>query len=577
MNGLKNKGKFLRDVWLLTKSYWQSEEKGKAYLLLTAIVALTLGVVYMLVLLNKWNNAFYNALQNYQTELIFDELIHFGWLAVIYIILAVYAFYLQQVLVLNWRRWLTNRYIDEWLKNKTYYRMQMFGADTDNPDQRISEDVRLFVEMTLKFSIGLLKAFCTFVSFVFILYELSGALDFTFAGIAWHIDGYLVWVALIYSIVGTWLTHLVGKKLVGLNFIQQRYEADFRFSMMRMRENAESVAFYSGEQQEGGVFKKRFKLLLDNFWKIVDKQKQLVWLNSGYSQIAIIFPFVVAMPRYLSREITLGGLMQIASAFGRVQDSLSYFVDMYALLAEWRAVVERLTGFGLHMHEVKQESPQLELERIESSNDTIVAADLQVALPNDRILLQNVNFTLEPGRNKNILIKGASGSGKSTLLRAIAGIWPYVHGKLELPPAGQLMFIPQKPYLPLGTLKEALLYPGRRQKTDEELVMLLEQCRIGYLAKDLYVEADWSHVLSGGEQQRLAFVRALIYQPAWLFLDEATSALDEETEAVMYKLVETLLPDTTVVSIGHRSSLSSFHQIGLFIDKARHSVSEQEL
>ena len=283
------------------------------------------------------------------------------------------------------------------------------------------------------------------------------------------------------------------------------------------------------------------------------------------------------MPRYLSREITLGGLMQIASAFGRVQDSLSYFVDMYASLAEWRAVVERLTGFGLHMHEVKQESPQLELERIESSNDTIVAAALQVALPNDRILLQNVNFTLEPGRNKNILIKGASGSGKSTLLRAIAGIWPYVHGKLELPPAGQLMFIPQKPYLPLGTLKEALLYPGRRQKTDEELVMLLEQCRIGYLAKDLYVEADWSHVLSGGEQQRLAFVRALIYQPAWLFLDEATSALDEETEAVMYKLVETLLPDTTVVSIGHRSSLSSFHQIGLFIDKARHSVSEQEL
>ena len=328
MNELKNKSKFLRDVWYLTKSYWQSEEKGKAYLLLTAIIALTLGVVYMLVLLNKWNNSFYNALQNYQTELIFDELIHFGWLAVIYIILAVYAFYLQQVLVLNWRRWLTNRYIDEWLKNKTYYRLQMFGSDTDNPDQRISEDVRLFVEMTLKFSIGVLKAFCTFVSFVFILYELSGSLEFTLAGQVWHIEGYLVWIALVYSIVGTGLTHLIGKKLVGLNFVQQRYEADFRFSMMRMRENAESVAFYSGEKQEGGVFKKRFKLLLDNFWKIVEKQKQLVWLNSGYSQIAIIFPFVVAMPRYLSKEITLGGLIQIASAFGRVQESLSYFVDM---------------------------------------------------------------------------------------------------------------------------------------------------------------------------------------------------------------------------------------------------------
>lgn len=575
MNGLKNKGAFLRNVWHLTKSYWQSEEKRKAYLLLTAIVALTLGVVYMLVLLNKWNNAFYNALQNYQTEMIFDQLIRFSWLAVIYIILAVYAFYLQQVLVLNWRRWLTNRYIDEWLKNKTYYRLQMFGTATDNPDQRISEDVRLFVEMTLKFSIGVLKAFCTFISFVFILYELSGSLEFTFAGKVWHIQGYLVWVALIYSVVGTWLTHLIGQKLVGLNFIQQRYEADFRFSMMRMRENAESVAFYSGEQQEGGVFKKRFRLLLDNFWKIVETQKKLVWLNSGYSQIAIIFPFVVAMPRYLSKEITLGGLIQIASAFGRVQESLSYFVDMYASLAEWRAVVERLTGFGLHMHEVKQENPQLELERIASCDANIRACALEVRLPDDRMLLQNINFTLEHGSKKNILIKGASGSGKSTLLRAISGIWPYVSGTLEIPAAEALMFIPQKPYLPLGTLKEALLYPGRCEKSDAELVELLEQCRIGYLAKDLYVEADWSHVLSGGEQQRLAFVRAFVYRPQWLFLDEATSALDEATEAVVYDLADRLLPATTIVSIGHRSTLNSFHKIELFIDKEQHSVIER--
>lgn len=577
MNGLKNKGKFLRDVWHLTKSYWQSEEKRKAYVLLATIVALTLGVVYMLVQLNKWNNAFYNALQNYQTEMIFDQLIRFSWLAVIYIILAVYAFYLQQVMVVNWRRWLTNRYIDEWLKNKTYYRLQMFGSDTDNPDQRISEDVRLFVEMTLKFSIGLLKALCTFISFVFILYELSGSLEFTFAGTVWHINGYLVWVALVYSVLGTWITHVVGRKLVSLNFIQQRYEADFRFSMMRMRENAESVAFYSGEQQEGGVFKKRFRLLLDNFWQIVQKQKQLVWLNSGYSQIAIIFPFVVVMPRYLRKEITLGGLMQVASAFGRVQDSLSYFVDMYASLAEWRAVVERLTGFGLHMREVKQENPQLYLDRVVSSDAAIAASKLQVELPGDKVLLADVNFTLEHGPHKNILIKGASGSGKSTLLRAISGIWPYVRGTLTIPSAEKLMFIPQKPYLPLGTLREALLYPGTCQKTDEELVMLLEQCRIGYLAKDLYVEADWSHVLSGGEQQRLAFVRALIYQPEWLFLDEATSALDEATEAVMYKLVEQLMPTTTVVSIGHRSTLNSFHQIELFIDKERQSVTERML
>jgi putative ATP-binding cassette transporter len=292
---------FFQDVWWLTKSYWHSEEKRKATLLLAVIVALTLGVVYMLVLLNEWNNAFYSALQNYDKETIFHELYHFTWLAFVYIILAVYAFYMQQVLTINWRRWLTNRYIDEWLKNKTYYRLAMFGTGTDNPDQRISEDVRMFVEYTLKFGIGILKALTTFISFVVILYTLSGPLDFTAAGINFHIPGYMVWVALLYSVIGTWLTYKVGNKLVGLNYVQQRYEADFRFSMMRLRENAESVAFYSGEGHESGIFKSRFKLLLDNFWQIITKQKQLIWLNSGYSQIAIIFPFVVAMPRFLAK------------------------------------------------------------------------------------------------------------------------------------------------------------------------------------------------------------------------------------------------------------------------------------
>ena len=334
---------FFKDVWLLTKSYWQSEEKKKACFLLACILALTLGIVYMLVLLNQWNNSFYSALQNYETEKIFDELIHFSWLAAIYIVLAVYSYYLQQMLILNWRRWLTVRFLDIWLKNKTYYNLQMFGKDTDNPDQRISEDVRLFVEMTLSFTIGIIKSLCTFASFVFILYKMSGPLSFTVFGTTLTIQGYLFWAALIYSIIGTYITHLVGRKLVQLNFVQQRYEADFRFSMIRLRESAECVAFYRGEQQEAGVFKNRFKLLLDNFWRLVNKQKQLVWLNSGYSQIAIIFPFVAAMNRYLNREFTLGGLMQVSNAFGYVQSSLSYFIDMYTAIAQWQAVVMRLT------------------------------------------------------------------------------------------------------------------------------------------------------------------------------------------------------------------------------------------
>ena len=560
---------FFKDVWYLTKSYWQSEEKKKAFWLLTCIIALTLGIVFMLVQLNTWNNSFYSALQNYDAEKISSELIHFSWLAAIYIILAVYSYYLQQTLILHWRRWLTTRFIDIWLQNKTYYNLQMFGKDTDNPDQRISEDVRQFVEMTLGFAIGILKSLCTFISFVFILYQLSGPLSFSFMGKTWTIHGYMLWASLLYSILGTYITHVVGRKLVKLNFIQQRYEADFRFSMIRLRESAESVAFYRGEAQEGKVFKNRFKLLLDNFWQLVNKQKQLVFLNSGYSQIAIIFPFVVAMNRYLAKEVSLGGLMQVASAFGRVQDSLSYFVDMYSSIAQWQAVVMRLTYFGRHMHEVSQQAEQFHVERFATS-EAVSVEQMQVNLPDDTVLLQDINFNLQPGRN--VLIKGVSGSGKSTLLRALAGIWPFVSGKINLPKTEELMFIPQKPYIPLGSLREALLYPGRKPLSDEELLYLLDLCQIGYLRDKLDLVADWSHVLSVGEQQRLAFVRAHIQEPKWLFLDEATSALDEDTEAAMYALLAERLTQTTLVSIGHRSTLNKYHELMLVIDKQTKSV-----
>ncbi|WP_277247903.1 ABC transporter ATP-binding protein/permease [Phascolarctobacterium succinatutens] len=565
---------FFRDVWYLTKSYWQSEEKKKAFFLLGCIIALTLGVVYMLVLLNQWNNSFYSALQNYDAKKIFDELIHFSWLAAIYILLAVYSYYLQQTLILNWRRWLTTRFIDIWLQNKTYYNLQMFGKDTDNPDQRISEDVRQFVEMTLSFGIGILKAFCTFASFVVILYNLSGSLSFTFMGKTWTINGYMLWASLLYSVIGTYITHIVGRKLVKINFIQQKYEADFRFSMIRLRESAESVAFYRGEAQEGSVFKQRFKMLLDNFWKLVNKQKQLVFLNSGYSQIAIIFPFVVAMNRYLTKEVTLGGLMQVASAFGRVQDSLSYFVDMYSSIAQWQAVVMRLTCFGHHMHDVYQQAERFHVERFAAA-DVVEVDNMQINLPDGKPLLENISFTLHPGHN--VLIKGVSGSGKSTLLRAISGIWPFVDGKIFLPERDKLMFIPQKSYLPLGTLRAALNYPGNKPIDDTELIYLMDLCQIGYLKDKLDLEADWSHVLSVGEQQRLAFVRAHIQQPQWLFLDEATSALDEDTEATMYSLLQERLQQTTVVSVGHRSTLNKYHELVLRLNKSTRQVTLEKL
>ncbi len=564
---------FFKDVWGLTKSYWQSEEKGRAFFLLACIVGLTLGIVYLLVLLNRWNNSFYSALQNYETGKIFDELIHFSYLAAIYIILAVYSYYLQQCLILRWRQWLTGRFLDIYLADRTYYQLQMFGLDTDNPDQRISEDVRLFVEMSLSFAVGILRSLCTFVSFVFILYELSGSLEFDLFGRHWSVDGYLFWASLLYSIIGTYITHAVGKKLVGLNFVQQRYEADFRYSMIRLRESSENVAFYRGEEEERQVFDGRFSSLLKNFRRLIDKQKQLVWLNSGYSQIAIIFPFVAAMQRYLAKEITLGGLMQVASAFGNVQGALSYFADMYAAIAQWQAVVMRLTLFGRHMQQVGAATQRFHLERFGTAAEA-EAQNLQISLPDGTPLLEKVNFVLEPGQN--VIVKGKSGAGKSTLLRVLAGIWPFVNGKILLPPQKELMFIPQRPYIPLGTLRQALLYPGAPGMTDDGLKKLMELCRIGHLAEKLNEEADWSHMLSIGEQQRLAFVRVHVQKPRWLFLDEATSALDEETEAEMYELLAEKLPGTTVVSVGHRSTLDRFHRRILRLDKEKKTVTAEE-
>jgi len=560
MKKMDDSVRFLKNVWALTRSYWQSEEKKKAYLLLFAIVALTLGVVFMLVQLNQWYNIFYSALQNYEKDKIFAELFHFSWLAFIYIILAVYAFYLQQILIINWRRWLTNQYIDEWLEHKTYYRLQMFGTATDNPDQRISEDVRMFVEYTLRFGIGILKAFTTFASFVVILYNLSGPLQFKVAGMDIHIPGYLVWTALLYSIAGTWLTYKVGNKLVGLNFVQQKYEADFRFAMMRMRENAESVAFYSGEGHEGSVFKKRFTLLLDNFWNIIKKQKQLTWLNSWYSQIAIIFPLVVAMPRYLAKEITLGGLMQISSAFGRVQESLSYFVDMYSSIAEWQAVVERLTGFGLHMQQVKQENAQKDLDRKVSPSEDIIAREMDVDLPDGSSVLKQVSFTLEPGTN--VLIKGVSGSGKSTLLRTMLGLQEPMAGKIVLGEGmrrNEIGYLPQQTFVQRdfpASVREVVLsgcqgrcglrpFYNREEKGIADKAMA--QMEITSLADACYRD------LSGGQQQRVLLARALCASDKMLVLDEPVSGLDPKMAEAMYRLVARINKEMgiTIVMISH--------------------------
>jgi vitamin B12/bleomycin/antimicrobial peptide transport system ATP-binding/permease protein len=549
---------FVRDAWRLIKPYWKSEERFTAWLLLGAVVALTLGMVYMSVQFNEWYNVFYNALQEKNVEVFWKQIVRFCVLAAIYIVMAVYAFYLNQMLQIRWRRWMTERYLDEWLADRAYYRMQLKGNPADNPDQRIAEDLKLFVDGTLELSLGLLHAVVTLVSFVAILWALSGPITVPLAGREFVIPGYMVWAAVLYAIVGTWLTHKIGKPLIGLNFEQQRREADFRFGLIRFRENGESVALYHGEADEMKGFRTRFGAVVQNWWRIMNRQKFLITFTVGYNQIANVFPFIVAGPRYFAGAIQLGGLMQISNSFDKVQGALSWFISAYTTFATWKATADRLIGFREtidHTHEEARTPSGFELDR--NGVPELAVQDVSLALPDGRPLVSASTFSVRPG--ESALIRGASGSGKSTLFRAIAGIWPYAKGKVRLPDPAATLFLPQRPYLPIGTIREVAGYPSREQFTDAQLREALADVGLAALGERLDEQQNWALQLSPGEQQRIAFARALLQRPKWLFLDEATSALDEDAEKKLYGLLKERLPEAAVISIGHRPALAAMH------------------
>lgn len=555
---------FLKQIWRLTKGYLTSAEKKSAALYLVALTVLTVSIVYVQVLLNQWYNNFYSSLQAYDADAIIHYLWVFTGLAFIHIIIAVYTYYIRQLLSIKWRRWMTDQYINRWMDHKKYYYLQLFGAAADNPDQRISEDIKMFVDYFLQFTVGLLKAVLTLGAFIVILWNLSDSITFTVSGLDITIPHYLVWAAIGYAILGTAATHFVGRRLARLRYVQQKFEADFRFSLIRLREHAQSIAFYGGENNEASFLNGRFRSLLNNFVDIVYKEKQLVWLTSGYAQIAIIFPLLVSIPSYLRKTINLGGLMQISSAFGRVQDSLSYFVDIYTQLAEWRSVINRLSEFTDHMNTVVTEADSSSYTATEGH--VFAANTLTVVLPDGRPLLKDFSFRLNVG--DNLLIRGTNGAGKSTLLRVFAGLWPFVTGTLEHPPKETVFFIPQKPYLPLGSLRNALQYPKNNVTiSDEILAEALHTVKLERLIPALDAEEDWSSILSGGELQRIAFARIFIHRPDWLILDEATSAVDEESEAHLFEELQQKLPQTTLISVSHRSTLERYHNQILYLDK----------
>ncbi len=582
-------GSFLRDVWRLSRPYFRSEEKWSAWGLLVAILALNLSMVGMNVVLNFWNRNFYNALQTHDFKAFIQLL--FTWqrtksgaimpgfteVVTVYILVFVYATYLNQWLQIRWRRWLTGRFLDEWLADRAYYRISLTTDEqaigTDNPDQRISDDLRDFVSITLSLGVDFLSNLVSIASFVGILWALSGQI--TLWGVT--IPGYMVWVALVYAVVGTWLTHLVGRPLVGLRFRQQRVEADFRYALVRVRENVEGIALHGGEDEEKGNLRDRFHNVIGNWWGIMSRTKKLNALVSGYGQIAVIFPFVVAAPRYFSGQIQLGGLTQTAGAFGQVQGSLSWFVNAYASLAQWRAIVERLTTFHRAIVTARALTqggmvgegaggPRMATQaETPGRRGAVGLADLTLALPKGEKLLTGANLTFRPG--ESVVVTGRSGSGKSTLFRALAGIWPFGGGTITRP-AESAMFLPQHPYIPLGTLRHVVTYPQDPHGVAPAAVAAaLVDVGLAGLVDHLDQDRNWPQTLSGGEQQRVALARALLARPAWLFLDEATASLDPEAEQALYRLLKTRLAETTIVSIAHRPSVAQFHDRRLVLER----------
>ncbi|HDR9286281.1 TPA: ABC transporter ATP-binding protein/permease [Burkholderia multivorans] len=550
-------------AWSLIKPYWVSSEWKVAWALLVTIIAINLCVVWINVQLNKWNAQFYNALQTKNVHDFPHLMMQFSMLAFGFIVLAVYGLYLRQMLGFRWRQWLTDRFLGEWLGDRAFYRIERDRL-ADNPDQRVADDLQAFATTTLSLSLDLLSTVVTLASFITILWTLGGALTLSLGATPVSIPGYMVWAAALYAVVGSLVIQKVGRPLVSINYQQQRVEADFRFGLIRVRENAEQIAFYDGEDTENRNAQGLFLRIRDNWWRVMKYTKRLTFVNAFYGQIAIIFPFVVAAPRYFAGAFTLGVLIQISSAFGTVSDSFSWFLNSYRTLVEWRATVNRLREFKRVMrtsHLKESLSPATEhgginLHYVNAAK--LSTSSLKLALPNGNALANIGSVTIEPG--SRWLVVGKSGSGKSTFMRALAGLWPFGDGAIDAPVGARMMFVPQSSYLPIGTLKAALAYPSAPDAFGDDACRdALRACHLEDYVDRLDETAHWTRVLSPGEQQRLAGARVLLHKPDFLFLDEATSALDADNEARLYRLFAERLPKAAIVSIAHRESLAAFH------------------
>ncbi len=546
-------------IWRLSIPYFRSDDRWAGRALLAAVIVIELSLVAIQVILNEWYNRFYNTLQDHNWDAFVSAILFFCVLAAVYTVLAVYQLYLNQWLQIRWRRWMTQTYLQQWLTAANHYRMQLLGDSADYPDQRIAVDLQLFVQYTLTICTGLLNSVVTLCSFIVILWTLSAHAPLHLFGESFNIPGYLVWAALIYAVIGTLLTHLIGWRLIPLHFQQQRFEADFRFNLVRTRENAEQIAALGGEAAERERHLNRFGFVVANWLALMQRQKQVTFFTQSYSQASLIFPYIVVSPAYFSGAMQLGGLMQTASAFNSVQTALSYFITAYRQIAEWRAVITRLTGFEQAIAAGRAAAVTPPAVEIVPRGNAVFAVDrLDVRLPGGERIVAADHVAFPAG--ERVLVTGPSGSGKSTLFRAIAGIWPFGSGRVMVPQGAKVMLLPQRPYFPLATLATAVGYPAEAGTFDEgRIAEALVAVGLPELVERLGEEAHWNRMLSLGEQQRLGIARALLQAPDYLFLDEATASLDEAAEAALYRLLQERLKHTTIISIGHRSTLGAFH------------------
>jgi putative ATP-binding cassette transporter len=559
--------RFWQDFFALLMPFWRSKEKWPAIGLLVVIVAFTLGAVFISVQFNFWFNRFNQSLQDYNQAAFWREIAIFTGLATVHVLRSVYAAYLGQWLRIRWRRWMTEHLLGEWLADRAYYRLQLTTGATDNPDQRIADDIQQFVDGTLTLSLSFLGNAVSLVSFAAILWGLSAPLTIPlFGGGGITIPHFMLWAAIVYAVVGTVLTHLVGRPLIRLSFQQQKREADFRFGLVRFRENTEAIALYGGEPSERQGLLRLFGGVMENFYQLMSRQKKLGFLTFSYSQASAVFPAILAAPQYFSKTIELGGMLQVIQAFGSVQDSLSWFVSAYSTLADYKATVDRLTGFRHSLKDAKAAARSTGIEAASYAGTDLAIEAVALALPDGQPLLEGHGLSVRPG--DRLLLTGPSGAGKSTLFRALAGIWPFGRAQIRIPQDAKVLFLPQRPYLPLGTLHAAVAYPARPEAVSAEAATeALRAVDLGHLVPALEQEEYWARRLSPGEQQRLAVARAVLAKPSWLFLDEATSALDEATEQRMFALLRDRLPGTTWLTISHDPKVAAFHDRRWRIEK----------